>query len=133
MSETTMEDKVYILDAFKEGAVSSELLFDILNAQASFLGKLKFAMEHSGDDAEQWPLAVSVMEDLCELFEKDADEYWEKGNEERKATGGNVNIEELRKQGIPNLIEGSIECGIVGLNPARVLWDAIHKVRGAKP
>jgi len=87
-------------------------------------------MESSGDDAEQWPVAVSVVEDLCNLFEKDANEYWEKGNEENKATGGNVNIEELRKQGIPNLIEGSIECGIVGLNPARVLWDAIHKVRG---
>ena len=124
------KEKVYVLDGFERGAVSYDLFYEALERQENFLGKASFLLGKAWEDEDEMPTVLSILEDLCNSLKKDGEEFGSQGAKERKATGGEIDIEALREQGIPGLIEGAIECGIVGLNPAEVLWDAIRKRRG---
>ncbi len=129
---TEDKEKVYVIDAFAEGAVSSHLFFDVMNTYGNLFEKLSFLIDRCDcdDDAD---MVLSLISDLCDSLRAKHEDFWTMGKKQTNATdGGKIDIEELKKRGIPGIMEGVISCSMEGMNPARVLWDAINRRRAEK-
>lgn len=122
------KEKVHILEDFHNGAVSAKLFSNVLNEQESFLKKIQFILDPAYDPEDAIE-ALVITEDLCSLFSRKCEDFWKKGERQIEATRGKFDLEKSKGQALPGLIEGCIECEIVGLNPTKVLWDAIRKHR----
>lgn len=126
------DGKTYVIDAFADGAVSSKLFFDAMNTYDDFLEKVSYLLSTWTDD-ESAPMALSLISDLYDSLKTKCGDFWTMGEKQRNATsGGTIDIEELKKRGIPGIMEGICSCSIEGMNPARVLWDAINQRRSEK-
>ena len=103
----------------------------VLEQHEAFLEKLNFAIQNCFEaEEDQFYTGLNVIEDLCKNFKKESYEFGKRGDEEKKATGGEIDVEALKEQGISDLVSSAIECQSAGLNPAMVLSNAIKKNRG---